>query len=326
MIRAPGFWRAQTPTVLATLLRPIGMVVGAVTAARLKTPPRVRPGVPVVCLGNPTVGGAGKTPLAIALAKALLARGRAPVFLTRGYGGRHPGPVRVAGQTAADVGDEPLLLSAIAPTIVAKDRAAGALVAATLGDIIIMDDGFQNPAVAKDFACLVIDGGAGLGNGLCVPAGPLRAPFAAQHPFADAILITRGDEAHRAPLPAANCPTFEVPVTAAATPSLDGARVVAFAGIGRPEKFFASARALGATLVATHSFADHAPYGEDVARALVEEAAGAGARLLTTEKDLCRIGRGSPWCARLAEQAAVIRLSAALPAAFVDRVAGLIRV
>jgi tetraacyldisaccharide 4'-kinase len=280
--------------------------------------------VPVVCVGNPTVGGAGKTPVALALAEALAARGRSPVFLTRGYRGRLAGPVIVAGHDAAAVGDEALLLAAERPTVVSRDRAAGGRLAATLGDVVVMDDGFQNPALEKDVALLVIDRAVGLGNGRVTPAGPLRAPLAAQLPICDAVVVVDAGEAVAAPLPALGVPVHAVRLIPSAPVPLAGREVFAFAGIGRPEKFFASLEALGAIVAARRSFGDHEPISERDARLILRQA---GARLpVTTAKDRVRLLAGGPEAQRLAEAATVVTVRAALPEALVNLVAaGVVR-
>src|SRR5215471_2279010 len=188
-MREPAFWWRE-PGLLAALLAPLGALYGAVAALRLQLPGR-RARVPVVCVGNLTLGGSGKTPTAIAIARMLQAAGDRPVFLTRGYGGRLAGPVLVTpSHTAAEVGDEPLLLARVAPTIVARDRVTGAAAAEAAGaGIIVMDDGFQNPSLEKDLSVLVVDGRRGIGNDHVFPAGPLRAPLAAQLAGADAVLV-----------------------------------------------------------------------------------------------------------------------------------------
>lgn len=295
-MRAPAFWWRPDPSALARLLRPAGLVYGTVAARRMGRPGGRAP-VPVICIGNFTAGGAGKTPTALLVADLLTARGRRPAFLTRGYGGRLAGPVAVdpARHGAAEVGDEPLLLARAAPTIVARDRPAGAALAAERGaDAIVMDDGLQNPSLAKDLALAVVDGATGIGNGLPLPAGPVRAPMVAQWPLADAILVVgagaAGDrvaeEAMRRAKPVLRGRLVPDPAAAAA---LRGARVLAFAGIGRPEKFFETVRECGAEPVATQAFPDHHPYRMREIAALAAQAEAGGLRLVTTEKDRARI-------------------------------------
>ena len=227
-----------------------------------------RAAVPVVCIGNLTVGGAGKTPLALALARLLAAAGDAPILLSRGYRGRLAGPLRVdpARHRAADVGDEPLLLARVAPTFVARDRVAGAQAAVAAGaSVIVMDDGFQNPSLHKDFSVLVVDGRRGIGNGRVVPAGPLRAPLIAQLARADALVVVGPSHAAAGVAAVARergVPVFDASLApdAAAVAALAGARVLAFAGIGDPQKLFATLAGAGIAVAATSSFPDHHRY------------------------------------------------------------------
>ncbi len=296
-MRAPGFWASRKPTALARLLAPVGMVYGAVAARGLRRQ-GARVGAPVVCVGNFVAGGAGKTPTALALARMLIADGRRVAFLSRGYGGaRRVEPVRVDPNLhdAATVGDEPLLLAAVAPCWVGPDRLRSARLAVQAGaEVLVLDDGLQNPALAKDLAIAVVDGEAGFGNGLCVPAGPLRAPLSVQAPLAHVLIIVGGDERARAEIAAAapGRPLFAAslePDALAAAP-LIGREVVAFAGIARPDKFYATLRRIGAQVVATRDFPDHHVFaGRELAR-LVEEAAQRRALLVTTEKDRVRLG------------------------------------
>jgi tetraacyldisaccharide 4'-kinase len=286
-MQAPAFWRQGGP--LAALLAPAGRLYALAGRLRRALVRPARAACPVICVGNLTAGGSGKTPTALALAERLVALGRRPVFLTRGYGGRERGPLRVdpARHDALAVGDEPLLLAARAPTVVARDRAAGARLAATLGDVIVMDDGFQNPGLAKDLALLVFDGGAGLGNGRCIPAGPLREGLAEGLARAQGCVLIGADATGLAARLSA-LPLLRASLEPAAR-DLAGRRVLAFAGIGRPEKLFATLRDLGAELVATRGFPDHHPYGAAELAALRAEAAAAGAVLVTTAKDLARL-------------------------------------
>lgn len=319
-MRAPRFWWRPETSLAAKLMTPVGAVVGALAARRMRRPPQAHVAVPVLCIGNPTVGGAGKTPVALAVADVLRAGGVRPVFLTRGYGGRLHGPVQVADHTAAEVGDEALLLAAAAPTVVARDRAAGGRFAARLGDVVIMDDGFQNPRLAKSWSALVVDAAVGLGNGRVTPAGPMRAPFAAHAARADALVLVDAGEGLRAPVPApAHLPIFRARLVPQAPVPLDGTAVVAFAGIGRPEKFFASLAALGAVVVDRHAFADHHVYREAEARRLLAAAHG-GVRLATTGKDAVRLAGGGPAARALAEAAVVVDVRAELDAPLVAAV------
>jgi tetraacyldisaccharide 4'-kinase len=292
-MRPPRFWAAGPDHPAARCLAPLAAAYGALTARRMDRP-GARAGCPVLCLGNFTLGGAGKTPAAIAVAALLTELGRKPAFLSRGYGGRLAGPVRVDpdGHAAADVGDEPLLLARHAPTIVARDRPAGAALCRSLGaDVIVMDDGLQNPTLAKDLAWAVVDGGAGIGNGRPFPAGPLRAPLARQWPhIAGLILVGDGapgawvaEIAERRGMPVH--PAQLIPEGA----GFAGRRCLAFAGIGRPEKFFATLRGTGAVIAAERPFPDHHPYRDADLAALAAEAARLGADLVTTEKDAVRL-------------------------------------
>jgi tetraacyldisaccharide 4'-kinase len=258
----------------------------------------MRSALPVLCAGNFSAGGAGKTPFAIELARHLVQMGECPAFLTRGHGGRHRGAilVDVSRHRALDVGDEALLLARHALTIVARARDAGARLAESAGaSVIVMDDGWQNPSLTKDFVFALVDGETGIGNGFCLPAGPLRAPLSAQWPFVQALVIVGApgptsqilmEEAARRGI--AILEARLIPDERAAE-ALRGRTVVAFAGIGRPEKFFTSLRTLGARVLTRHGFGDHHRF---TARDLAELAAKAralDAMLVTTEKDMVRI-------------------------------------
>jgi tetraacyldisaccharide 4'-kinase len=249
----------------------------------------------VLCVGNLTVGGAGKTPTALALARMLAAAGERPVFLSRGYGGALAGPLLVdpARHRAREVGDEPLLLARTAPTIVARDRVKGAGIAGD-ASVILMDDGFHNPSLVKDFSVLVVDGRRGIGNGRVIPAGPLRAPLDAQITRAHALIVVGG--LGRAAAIAERARAAEIPVFQArlqadadAIASLSARPVLAFAGIGDPDKFFASLAEAGVALGATRSFPDHHRYTRAEAVALCHDADRADLLLTTTEKDLARL-------------------------------------
>ncbi len=295
-MRAPGFWMARKPSLLARALQPIGWLYGQATARQMAGE-GTRVGVPVICVGNFVAGGAGKTPVAIALARMLIDDGRSVAFLSRGYGGvKRVDPVQVDANVddARAVGDEPLLLARIAPCFVGADRVRSARMAIEAGaGALVLDDGLQNPALAKDLAVAVVDGVTGFGNGLCVPAGPLRAPVAMQAPHASALVVIGGDEAAiseiRRALP--DKPLFPAnlePDALAAAP-LIGREVVAFAGIARPEKFYATLRRVGAQIVATRNFPDHHIFSPREIEALTEEATRRGALLATTEKDRVRL-------------------------------------
>ena len=332
-MRDPAFWWTEHSTA-AALLAPAAACYGAIAARRM-TRPGWRAPVPVICVGNFTVGGAGKTPTAMALARLLLELDRRPFFLSRGYGGRVAGPVRVdldavsrealpctAPQvgdgrqgvvwTSADVGDEPLLLAGVAPTIVARDRPAG-LKAATAGgaDTIVMDDGLQNPSVKKDLALAVVDGRRGVGNARIFPAGPLRAPLAAQLDHVDAVLVV-GEAGHAAnvAIDAAarrGLPVFQGRLQPApeAVAALAGKPVLAFAGIADPGKFFATLEAHGIPIAIRRLFPDHHRYAAHEMAGLVACAERHGLTLATTEKDMARL-RGDPAAATLIARSAVL--------------------
>lgn len=293
-MQAPRFWWDK-PGAMAALLAPFAAIYGRIAARRLKQQ-GARAGIPVICVGNPTVGGAGKTPAAMAIARTLIEAGERPYFLSRGYGGRLAGPLVVeAGHTAVQVGDEPLLLTRVAPTVVASNRVAGAELAREKGaSVIVMDDGFQNPSLAKDFSILVIDGARGIGNGRVFPAGPLRAPLAPQLDRADALLIV-GNETDPTPVVAAaqarKLPLFHATLQpdGAAVAALAGQKVLAFAGIGDPEKFFATVAAAGIDAPVRRGFPDHHRYSAAEAHALLRDAEKNNLGLLTTEKDFARL-------------------------------------
>jgi tetraacyldisaccharide 4'-kinase len=310
-MRDPAFWWTDHSTT-AALLAPIGAGYGAIAARYMARPGRKAP-VPVICVGNFTLGGAGKTPTAIALARLLSASGHRPFFLSRGYGGRIAGPVRVDPEGGAgDVGDEPLLLARIAPTVVARDRLAGVKVAVAAGaDTIILDDGLQNPSVEKDFAIAVVDGRRGIGNGRTFPAGPLRAPVEAQFNHIDAVLVVGStsraaecamDIARRRGVPVLHADLHPAPEVVA---DLAGKPVLAFAGIADPDKFFATLEAHGIPAAIRKPFPDHHRYRADDISALLACAHRNGLTLVTTEKDLARLS-GDPGAVDLIEQSAVL--------------------
>ncbi len=292
-MREPAFWWRE-PSLASALLAPLAAAYGAVAQARLKGRGR-RAGVPVVCIGNLTVGGAGKTPTALAVARMLAAAGERPVFLSRGYGGALVGPVVVdpSQHRAREVGDEPLLLARAAPTIVARNRVMGAGFAAG-ASVIVMDDGFHNPSLAKDFSVLVVDARRGIGNGQVIPAGPLRAPVDAQLTRAQALVVVGASSRALAiaePARTRNIPILQAYLRADTgfIAELAGRRVLAFAGIGDPEKFFATLAEVGIALAGTRSFPDHHRYTPAEAGALCNEAERDGLVLVTTEKDLARL-------------------------------------
>lgn len=309
MILAPQFWSAPI-SLAALLLLPIGALYGAITQWRMGRPARGKADVPVICIGNLSVGGAGKTPTALALADWLIGQGFAPGFLSRGYSGRLAGPVRVdpASHTAADVGDEPLMLAAKAPTIIARDRVAGAKMFGTSVDLIIMDDGFQNPSLFKDLKLIVIDKQAGIGNGLCLPAGPLRAPVSGQLRHADVIIAIGGV---LTTIPSSDLPVFAARIQPDANwAELKGRPVLAYAGIGRPEKFFQMLAAEGALVEQTVTLADHALPDPATVEKMLRDAQSSGLQLVTTQKDATRIA-GIHELSRLLEASFVAKVTLA---------------
>ena len=285
-MRAPGFW--QRGGLLPRLLTPAAWVYATATARRLARPGWRAP-VPVICCGNAGAGGSGKTPLALALATRLLARGATPALLTRGYGGRLRGPIRVtATHQARDVGDEAMLLAAVAPCYVGADRAATARLAVADGaSVLVMDDGLQNPTLHKDFAILVIDGAEGFGNARVMPAGPLREPVSAAAARCGAAVVIGADLRGAVDALPAGLPVLRGHLQSEYAPS--GVRVVAFAGIGRPEKFFASLTEAGAELVARFPFPDHHRYRPADLRRVTEAAVLLDAMVVTTPKDAVRL-------------------------------------
>lgn len=298
-MRAPAFWWQERANVAALALSPAGWIMGALAARRMARD-GADAGLPVICAGNFVAGGAGKTPVALACAQMLQRTGHKPVFLSRGYGGSAsrsgtPLLVDLPRHDAGLTGDEPQLLALCAPAIVAADRIAGAHAAAATGaDVIIMDDGLQNPSLRKDFRIAVVDGGTGIGNALCIPAGPLRAPFEQQLNHVDALVtIGQGEAGVRVEgrARARGIATFRAELQAlpSALPLFAGTRVVAFAGIGRPDKFFHSLEAAGAVIADAYSFDDHQMLNASDLTQLRTRARSLDAQLATTEKDIVRL-------------------------------------
>ena len=287
----PEFWAHRG--LLSSVLAPAGWVYGRVAAARQRWARPWHAPVPVLCVGNLVVGGAGKTPVTLSLAHRLCRRGRRVHIVSRGYGGRLAGPVLVdpAQHSADDVGDEPLLLAEVAPCWVARDRVAGAKAAIAAGaNLLLLDDGFQNPTLAKDLSLVVVDGGYGIGNGRVLPAGPLREPLAAGLARASAIVVMGDDNAGATAIIAGKL-LFRARLVPETPSDVAGRTVVALAGIGRPEKFFATLEEAGARLLRTYAFPDHHPYREDELARPLAEAERAGAMLVTTTKDWVRLPR-----------------------------------
>ena len=285
----PEFWAREG--LIPRLLQPLAWGYAAAGATRQAWTRPWRAPVPVICVGNLVAGGAGKTPVAIALARRLQSRGHAVHLLTRGYGGSLAGPVAVdrTQHDAAQVGDEALLLTEVGPSWVARDRVAGGEAAIAAGaKLLLLDDGLQNPTLAKDLSLLVIDGEYGLGNGRVVPAGPLREPLRSGLARADAVVLMGEDRAGVRPLLGAK-PVLRARLVPENAGAFAGRPVVAFAGIGRPAKFFATLVDLGAHIVARHAFADHHRYRADELHRLVAAAEAARGLLVTTAKDAARL-------------------------------------
>jgi tetraacyldisaccharide 4'-kinase len=289
-MRPPEFWtKKDAASRLASIaLSPVGWAYGASVAWKRDHAQSHRSRAKVVCIGNLTVGGSGKTPVAISVANYFLEKGIRAVLLTRGYGGHLEGPelVEPAKHTARDVGDEALLLAASAPTIVAADRKSGAMLADALRtQVIVMDDGHQNFGLAKDVSVVVVDTETGFGNGAVLPAGPLREPVEQGMARADAVAVVGDGDVD---LHGFGGPLLRVRL-ASASEDLKGRRVVAFAGIGRPAKFFTTLKAVGADVLKTHEFADHHLFTSDEIRELKNSALRYDAALITTEKDFVRL-------------------------------------
>ena len=300
----PAFWYRPS-SGMSLLLSPLAAIYGAIAARRMQRK-GFDAGIPVFCVGNYHVGGAGKTPTVLALVKLLRDLGETPVVLSRGYGGRLRGPVMVGPDRhlATDVGDEPLMLAQTVPVAVARERLDGLALAKSQGaTVIVMDDGFQNPAIAKDVSLIVIDGHRGLGNACVFPAGPLRAPLPPQIDRSDALIVVGGGKAAdavAAAIAAQDKPvlTAQIKADEAALSSLRGQRVLAFAGIGDPDRFFRTLAGNGVKVIRQRAFADHHPFTQNEIEALVSEAKGEALIPVTTEKDLARLGVGGelpPW-------------------------------
>ena len=290
-MRTPDFWSRDG--LLPTLLGPAASLYGLCARSRAAKAVPQRVAVPVICVGNLVAGGAGKTPLVVALLDALAAKGMEAQVLSRGYGGQERGPLRVdpARHSAVEVGDEPLLLARKAVTWIARDRLAGARAAIDGGaKMLILDDGFQNHSLVKDLSLLVVDGAYGFGNGRLHPAGPLREPVANGIARAQALVLLGEDRFGLAEKLTAKLPVLRAHLNAGPEAAQwRGRRVLAFAGIGRPQKFFDSLTAIGAEIAGRQSFPDHHPYRPDEIAALRAEATRLGATLITTEKDRVRL-------------------------------------
>lgn len=298
-MRAPDFWyrSPETPGTLARFLSPLGTLYANATKSRVARSTRYRADVPVICIGNINAGGTGKTPMVIALVQHLQARGIRPVVISKGHGGRLTGPVEVSERqhSAADVGDEPLLIAAFTRIWIAKDRAEAAKAANAAGaDLIIMDDGHQNPDVAKDLSVIVVDAVKGFGNGRCIPAGPLREPIREALARAN-LLVSIGTKPAQKRFTKNWATQITVPYVNAEIMPLETGMdwadtpLLAFAGIGHPEKFFSTLKSLGADLVRSEALEDHQPLTKALLTRLENEASLRGAQLVTTEKDATRL-------------------------------------
>lgn len=285
-MKTPKYW--QSNSLISKILSPIGLLYGSLTQLRLKLKTSPRASVPVICVGNITAGGTGKTPVSLSLAKMLETEMFHPFFVTRGYGGKLQNViVNNTKHTPHEVGDEPLLLSKQAPVVVNADRYQGAQLAIKEGaDIIIMDDGFQNPSLYKDVSFLVFDGHYGIGNGKIIPAGPLRETFADGIKRADSLIILGKDKHNLAQR--SRLPVFFAHTEAAQT-TISNPNILAFAGIGHPQKFYHTLTTYGFNVVETVDFPDHHFYSHQELQKLVERAQQINAEIYTTSKDFVKI-------------------------------------
>lgn len=313
-MREPAFWWHRAGFT-AGLLAPLGFVYGAIATKRMATK-GASAGLPVLCVGNFTLGGAGKTPTVMMLARMFADAGERPFCLTRGYGGNIAGPKLVDAHkdVAAQVGDEALLLAHVAPTVVARDRVAGAAFARTQGaSLIILDDGLQNSSLMKNFTLAVVDARRGVGNKCTFPAGPLRAPLAAQMAQTDGLLVVgdgTGADDVVTHARARDLPVFHSRLAPdpGGLVALKGRSVLAFAGIGDPQKFFATAVEAGFSVAERRAFADHHRYTAEEAAELIMQAEHSGLALLTTEKDHARMA-GEQLLGALATRAHTLRVT-----------------
>ncbi len=312
---APPFWW-EPPDWRGRALVPFAWVYGKAATRRLKRAPRTRVPAPVFCVGNFTVGGSGKTPVAIAIAEEARRAGRKPGFLSRGYGARFSGArlVDPGIDDARSVGDEPMLLAARAPVAVAPDRLAGARLLVDNGvDFIVMDDGFQSGRIHMDFSLLVVDGRRGLGNAMILPAGPLRAPVVEQLRLCDAVMVVNSnggaEPAVRMAARAAK-PVYRASFVTMPGHGITGRKVLAFAGIGDPDKFFRTVRQTGAEIVEHRTFPDHHPYSDANLAELEAEAIAKGLELVTTAKDAIRLNRGTAKAAAFLQRLKVLSIEA----------------
>ncbi|MEC8642503.1 MAG: tetraacyldisaccharide 4'-kinase [Pseudomonadota bacterium] len=302
MMKTPAFWSHRGAAAIALL--PLTLLWRAGGALKQATARPHKPAIPIICVGNLTAGGTGKTPLVGWLADRMRERGWQPAILTRGYGGSASGPLWVDPDThdAGFCGDEPLMLADGRPVMVARDRAAGARTIAAGGtyDLIVMDDGMQNPTVQRTLTIGVFDGGSGVGNGWLIPAGPLRTPLASGLRQLDIAVINGADETKLTPRLSHKMPVFDAALRpeASVIEALADTPLLAFAGIGRPARFFAGIEAIGGQIAKRLSFADHHPYSQQDLAQIQEDAQRHGAEMITTQKDWMRLP--ADWRARVA--------------------------
>ncbi|MBP02908.1 MAG: tetraacyldisaccharide 4'-kinase [Rhodospirillaceae bacterium] len=290
-MKTPNFWYKQKS--IGKYLEPLGFIYGAVTAYKIRYSRPTSVKIPVISVGNLTVGGTGKTPIAISLAQILKEKGEVPAVILRGYGGRLHGPIKVDGKihSALDVGDEAILHAKHGRTWIARKRSQAAVQAEKNGaTVIILDDGHQHSSLKKDFSILIVDGEKGFGNKKIIPAGPLREHINTGLKRADKIVIMREITnksakalAERHHILKANLKIVDNNI------SLAGTRVVAFAGIGQPDYFFETLNNAGAELIETYSFADHHKYSSTQIEDIKDRACVLNAITVTTEKDATKI-------------------------------------
>lgn len=341
----PRWWYRSERGLAETLLSPVACVWNRVAMRRFKAIRPYRPSLPVICVGNFTAGGSGKTPMALYLASRLAMAGTTPYMLTRGYGGREAGPrfVDPANDRSGDVGDEALLLANIAPTVIARDRVAGARLIEEEAArrrtpaAIVMDDGLQNPALAKDLTVAMVDAGRGIGNGRVIPAGPLRIALDFQIGLADAIVFNHRDAPEASDTLAGSAgkphwvpasfpgPLLDAwPAPQGDTAWLSGRDVIAFAGIVNPERFFAMIDRLGGRCRERIAFPDHHPFTASDAQSLLDRARATGSLLVSTEKDLIRLRGATGALGDLSEAARAITIAITLSGRDSARLASLI--
>ncbi|MEM7068601.1 MAG: tetraacyldisaccharide 4'-kinase [Pseudomonadota bacterium] len=309
---APPFWW-KNPGWQAWLLSPFSFIYGRAAGKRMEFSASVAVDAPVICVGNFIVGGAGKTPTVELLSKHVRARGLRPGVLTRGHGGAITSPtiVRRNRHNAHDVGDEALLHAKHAITVVSADRPSGAELLMKQGcELILMDDGFQNPSLEKDFNLVVVDAKRGLGNGFAMPAGPMRVPFRHQLFHADTILVigegARGDAVVR------KCAKAGKPIIRAMVKprgTLPEKPYFAYAGIADTTKFTDTLQLIGADLRGTEAFGDHHFFTQDECDELIQQAKALDAKLITTAKDAERLRGVSPAHDRLLEESEILDIT-----------------